>query len=73
MTDCDLDTAVPDWVIDHPETLLLFQQLGIDTSCGGKSLRYACLQRGLDGPAVLTKLLVCLRSPGNDAAADGGA
>jgi iron-sulfur cluster repair protein YtfE (RIC family) len=60
MTDCDLDTAVPDWVIDHPETLHLFQQLGIDTSCSGKSLRYACHQRGLDGTAVLTKLLACL-------------
>jgi len=32
---CDLDTAVPDWVIEHPETLSLFQNLEIDYCCGG--------------------------------------
>ncbi|MFO0929059.1 MAG: DUF542 domain-containing protein [Gemmataceae bacterium] len=53
----DLDTSVPDWVIDHPETLSVFQELGIDTCCGGKSLGFACRQRGLDGEAVLAKLL----------------
>ena len=37
MSECDLDTSVPDWVIDHPETLSVFQELGIDTCCGGKS------------------------------------
>ena len=31
MSECDLDTSVPDWVIDHPETLAVFQELGIDT------------------------------------------
>ncbi len=29
MSECDLDTSVPDWVIDHPETLTVFQELGI--------------------------------------------
>jgi iron-sulfur cluster repair protein YtfE (RIC family) len=57
MSECDLDTSVPDWVIDHPETLTVFQELGIDTCCGGKSLGFACRQRGLDGDAVLAKLL----------------
>jgi len=60
MTDCDLDTTVPDWVIDHPETLVVFQELGIDTCCGGKSLGFACRQRGLDAEAVLAQLRVCL-------------
>ena len=57
MSECDLDTSVPDWVIDHPETLTVFQELGIDTCCGGKSLGFACRQQGLDAEAVLAKLL----------------
>lgn len=54
--DCDLDTSVPDWLIEHPETFALIQQLGIDYSCGGKSLRYACQERGLDAHGVLASL-----------------
>jgi iron-sulfur cluster repair protein YtfE (RIC family) len=57
MSECDLDTSVPDWVIEHPETLPVFQELGIDTSCGGKSLGFACRQQGLDAEAVLAQLL----------------
>src|SRR4029078_5878472 len=57
MSECDLDTSVPDWVIDHPETLSVFQELEIDTCCGEKSLGFACRQRGLDAEAVLTQLL----------------
>jgi len=38
MDECDLDTSVPDWIIEHPETLATFQELGIDYGCGGKSL-----------------------------------
>ncbi len=60
-TDCDLDTPVPDWIIEHPETLAAFQELGIDCSCGGKSLAYACGQRGLNPAMVLTKLNRCLQ------------
>jgi quercetin dioxygenase-like cupin family protein len=52
----DLDSAVPDWVIDHPGSLAIFQELGIDFSCGGKSLGYACRERGLDAGAVLARL-----------------
>ena len=59
MTPCDLDTSVPDWVIDHPETLAVFQTLGIDCSCGGKSLAYACREGG-DAEAALAKLRQCL-------------
>ena len=53
---CDLDTSVPDWVIDYPETLTVFQELGIDYCCGGKSLGFACRQQGLDAKTVLAKL-----------------
>jgi len=60
MTSCDLDTSIPDWVIEHSETLAVFQELGIDYSCGGKSLAYACRERGLDTGMVLAKLLRCL-------------
>ena len=56
MGECDLDTPVPDWVIEHPETLTVLQELGIVYCCGGKSLAYACRDRGLDAAAVLTKL-----------------
>lgn len=60
MTSCDLDTSVPDWVIEHPETLAVFQELGIDYSCGGKSLGYACRERELDVQMVQAKLLRCV-------------
>lgn len=60
MTSCDLDTSVPDWIIEHPKTLPVFQQFGIDYSCGGKSLAYACQERGLDAEVVLAKLLRCV-------------
>ena len=56
MSDCDLDTTIPDWVIDHPETLAVFRELGLDTGCGGKSLGYVCRQHGLDERAVLAEL-----------------
>jgi iron-sulfur cluster repair protein YtfE (RIC family) len=56
MIECDLDSAVPDWVIDHPESLAMFQELGIETCCGGKSLEYACRERGLDADLVLSNL-----------------
>lgn len=60
MTSCDLDSSVPDWVIERPETLAVFQELRIDYSCGGKSLEYACRERGLDAEAVLARLLRCV-------------
>lgn len=56
ITDCDLDTPVPDWIIDHPQSLALFKELGIDYSCGGKSLGYVCRQRGLDPNEVFQEL-----------------
>ena len=52
MLECDTDTSVPDWVIEYPETLAIFDEFGIDSSCGGKSLAFACIQRGLDVETV---------------------
>jgi iron-sulfur cluster repair protein YtfE (RIC family) len=56
MTQRTMDDAVTDWVIDYPKTEAVFQHLGIDYSCGGKSLKYACLQLGLDPQHVLSVL-----------------
>lgn len=56
ITLCDLDTSVPDWIIDHPETLSVFREFGIDVCCGGKSLEYACEQQGVDANLVLKEL-----------------
>jgi len=60
MSNRDLDTPVPDWVMKHPATLTIFQEVGIDCSCGGKSLAYACSHQGIDEQVVLKKLLGCL-------------
>jgi regulator of cell morphogenesis and NO signaling len=60
MTICDLDTSVPDWIIEHPETLVVLEALGICCSCGGKSLAYACRERGLAIETVLLELQRCL-------------
>ena len=50
------DDCVTDWVIDHPTTLKVFQQYGIDYSCGGKSLSFACEEQGLEVTGVLAAL-----------------
>lgn len=60
MTECDLETSVPDWVIDHPESLAIFVEFGIDYCCGGKSLAFACREQGLDEQVVLAALLQSL-------------
>lgn len=62
MTECDLDTAVPDWVIEHPESLAIFVKYGIDYCCGGKSLKFACHEQGLDEQVVLNAIQQCLGS-----------
>ena len=56
MYELNLQTSVVDWCIEHPETLPLFEKLGIDYCCGGKSLAYACEKRELDPEAVLIQL-----------------
>lgn len=65
-TTCDLDTAVPDWVIEHPDTLAVFRAFGIDYCCGGKSLAYACRQQGHDPAVVLAELHRCIDAHQSD-------
>jgi iron-sulfur cluster repair protein YtfE (RIC family) len=55
MINVDLDSSVPDWLIEYPRLLTLFESIGIDYCCGGKSLRTACLERGLLPPEVLAR------------------
>lgn len=66
MSECDLDSSVPDWVIEHPQTLSVFQRLGIDYCCGGKTLAFACRERGLDANDVLARLHDCLKTEASD-------
>ncbi|MCA9047662.1 MAG: DUF542 domain-containing protein [Planctomycetaceae bacterium] len=53
---CGPEDTIPDWLIEHPETIAVFTAMGIDYSCGGKSLEYACLQSGQDVAVVLAEL-----------------
>jgi iron-sulfur cluster repair protein YtfE (RIC family) len=62
MTECTLDSSVPDWVIEHLVALAVFQTLDIDYCCGGRSLEFACREQGLDAAAVLKTLLRALES-----------
>ena len=51
----DLDSSVPDWLIEHPGLLALYRELGIDYCCGGKSLRTSCREKGLNPQEVLAR------------------
>jgi regulator of cell morphogenesis and NO signaling len=55
MENVDLDSSVPDWLIEYPALLTLFRELGIDYCCGGKSLRTACQEKGLRPEDVLAR------------------
>lgn len=56
MDDDDLEAAISDWVVDHPEAIPVLERWGIDYCCGGKSLEYACLQRNVDPYRVLREV-----------------
>ena len=60
MLHCDLDNSVPEWIIEYPRTYAVFQSLGIDCSCGGKSLQYRCEELGLNPETVLKKPQLCI-------------
>ena len=61
MNEIDLDASVPDLVVDHPQLLRLFQELGVEFTCGGKSLRTACLARDLNPAIVASRCEELLR------------
>jgi len=52
----DLASSVPDWLIEYPQLLRTFEELGIDYCCGGKSLEVACRERGLNLHVVMAQL-----------------
>jgi iron-sulfur cluster repair protein YtfE (RIC family) len=56
MTAIGLESSVPDWLIEYPQLLPIFEELGIDYCCGGKSLERACQERGIDAQTILTRL-----------------
>ena len=56
MSEPDLDTSVVEWVIEFPLMVRLFEELGIDYHCAGKSLEYACRQQCLDPNEMLARL-----------------
>ena len=53
---CDLDNTLPEWLMQHPETEQTLIELGLDPTCGGKSLEYQCRQNDFDPYAVLRRL-----------------
>jgi regulator of cell morphogenesis and NO signaling len=53
MNAIDVDSSVPDIVVDHPQLFELFRELGIDCTCGGKSLRTACFEQRFQPEEVL--------------------
>jgi hypothetical protein len=65
MTERTLDCSVVDWIIDHPETQHVFESLGIDCSCAGKSLEFVCRQQRLDAEEVLRQLVRAIRRSSN--------
>lgn len=61
---CDLDSSVVDWVIEYPFVTGLFESLGIDYCCGGKSLGHACAERHLDPDDVVQRLRSAIGNQG---------
>jgi iron-sulfur cluster repair protein YtfE (RIC family) len=58
----DLATSVPDWLIEYPSLLSTIEKLGIDYTCGGKSLETACQDAGLEPFKVLEQLQAAVLS-----------
>ena len=52
----DLDSSPVDWVVDQPSAKRVFDELGIDWTCPGKSLAGQCERLGLDPQDVLRRL-----------------
>jgi iron-sulfur cluster repair protein YtfE (RIC family) len=56
MAELTIEDPVPDWAIDYPESIAVFETYGIDYCCGGKSLAYVCEQRSLNPQMVLREI-----------------
>ena len=66
----DLDSSAVDWVIDYPSTAAIFDRLGIDCSCPGKSLAYHCERLELDPADVLRQLHAAASDEGDASAVE---
>lgn len=44
----DWHCSAADWLIEYPYLLPLFEELGIDYCCGGRSLQSACDKAAVD-------------------------
>ncbi|MCA8991910.1 MAG: DUF542 domain-containing protein [Planctomycetaceae bacterium] len=53
---CDQFSSIPDWIIEYPASAAVFEEFGLDTSCGGKSLQYVCRSEGVGLNNVLARL-----------------
>jgi len=56
MSKLTITEAVVEWAIEHPEAIPVFEKHGVDYCCAGKSLAYACEQRGADPHLVLREI-----------------
>ena len=56
MADVDVEKSVVDWIIDCPESVVVFEEHSIDYCCAGESVRYACAQADADMFAVVARL-----------------
>lgn len=65
MSRLDVTAPIVEWVIEYPHAVPLFEQHDIDYTCGGKSLQYACEQRGVDAEDRAREILT---HPENEAA-----
>lgn len=63
---CDLDSSVPDWIIDHPKTERIFDELEIDKCCQGTSLESHCQKLALNAEEVLARLLSAIQVSTHD-------
>lgn len=57
MNKLDINDPIVEWAIEYPDAIPLFERYGIDYTCGGKSLRYACEQRELDVDEIVKAIL----------------
>ena len=57
MSEPTITDAVVEWAIEHPEAIAIFEKHGIDYCCAGKSLAYACEQRGVNPQQLLREFI----------------
>lgn len=67
----DLDTSTADWIVEHPETLPLFERHGVEWTCVGKSLAFACREAGIHPAWFLRELDSVIVQPQQPASPSG--